>query len=253
MRVGAHAHYLGKDLQGFAILPSGEKKWLLWIKDWDFKWQGDYGYAEPVRLPAGSKIVMRYTYDNSSNNVRNPHNPPKRVRWGLESTDEMGELYFQALPATAAEYRTLAQHYSDYYLKVSLSFYQHRLLLNPNDAEAHARLGRAQAAQGLLDEGEEHLRAAVRLRADYDSALFDLGMVLLHQKRFAEAYDAFRTVIRINPDDAQAHGCLGIVCLQTGRLDEGETHLNQALKLNPQDQFALRNLEILRRARAAKK
>ena len=252
MRVGAHAHYLGKDLQGYAILPGGEKKWLLWIKDWDFKWQGDYGYVEPVRLPAGSKVVMRFTYDNSSNNVRNPHLPPRRVRWGLESTDEMGELYFQALPPTIAEYRTLAQHYSDYYLNVSLSFYRHRLSIDPNDAEAHARLGRALAAQGKLEAGEEHLRSAVRLQADYDSALLDLGMVLLHQKRFAEAYDVFKTVARINPDDAQAHGCLGIICLQTGRPDEAEIHLNQALKLNPDDQFALRNLEVLRRARAAK-
>ena len=80
-----------------------------------------------------------------------------------------------------------------------------------------------------------------------------MGMVLLHQKRFAEAYDRFQTVVRLNPDDAQAYGCLGIVCLQTSRLDEAETYLKRALAMNPQDQFAQRNLEILRRARDARK
>ena len=99
----------------------------------------------------------------------------------------------------------------------------------------------------------KHLQEAVRLKPEYDAAHFDLGMVLLHQKRFAEAYDRFQTVVRLNPDDAQAYGCLGIVCLQTSRLDEAETYLKRALAMNPQDQFAQRNLEILRRARDARK
>jgi Tfp pilus assembly protein PilF len=253
VRVGAHAHYLGKDLQGFAVLPNGEKKSLLWIKDWDFKWQGDYGYVEPVQLPKGSKLVMRFSYDNSTNNVRNPNNPPERVRWGIESNDEMGELYFQAVPASPVEYRTLAQHYGEYFVKVSLSYYQHRMKLDPGDAEAHARFGRAVAAAGMLDLGMKHLREAIRLKSDYDAAHFDLGMVFLHQKQFAEAYDRFQTVVRLNPDDAQAYGCLGIVCLQTGRFDEAETNLKRALAMNPQDQFAQRNLDILKRAREGRK
>lgn len=249
VRVGAHAHYLGKDLHGFAILPNGEKKWLLRIEDWDFKWQGDYGYVAPVQLPKGSQIVMRFTYDNSTNNLRNPNHPPKRVRWGLESKDEMGELYFQAVPTSPQEYRTLAQHYGEYFVNVSLSYYQHRLKLDPEDAEAHARLGRAVAARGMLDEGMEHLQSAIRLKPDYDAAHFDLGMILLHQMRYLEAYRAFREVVRLNPDDAQAYGCLGIVCLQTGKFDEAETHLKRALAMNPQDQFARRNLQLLEQAR----
>src|ERR1700692_676460 len=35
---GAHAHYLGKSLKGWAVLPNGQKKDLFWIKDWDFNW-----------------------------------------------------------------------------------------------------------------------------------------------------------------------------------------------------------------------
>ena len=32
LRVLPHAHYLGKDLQGYALLSSGEKRWLIWSR-----------------------------------------------------------------------------------------------------------------------------------------------------------------------------------------------------------------------------
>src|SRR5712671_6559836 len=47
LRVSPHAHYIAKEMQGYAILPDGTKRWLLLIKDWDFNWQGDYRYAQP--------------------------------------------------------------------------------------------------------------------------------------------------------------------------------------------------------------
>ncbi len=46
-----HAHYLGKDMQAWAILPNGQKKWLVWIRDWDIDRQSVYRYREPVALP----------------------------------------------------------------------------------------------------------------------------------------------------------------------------------------------------------
>ena len=43
-------------------------------------------------------IDVRITYDNSAGNPRNPSNPPKRVWWGEESTDEMGSVSFGLIP-----------------------------------------------------------------------------------------------------------------------------------------------------------
>ena len=43
-------------------------------------------------LPEGTKIEMVITYDNSSNNPSNPFDPPQRIRWGLQSTEEMGGI-----------------------------------------------------------------------------------------------------------------------------------------------------------------
>ena len=93
-----HAHYLGKDLLGFATLPDGTKKTLIHIGNWDLNWQAVYRYAEPVDLPAGTTISMRFTYDNSADNIRNPNQPPKRVLAGNRASDEMAHLWLQVLP-----------------------------------------------------------------------------------------------------------------------------------------------------------
>ncbi|MGB2655407.1 MAG: cytochrome c, partial [Candidatus Acidiferrum sp.] len=74
-----HAHYLGKDLLAYATLPDGKRETLIHISNWDLNWQAVYHYAEPMDLPAGTKISMRFTYDNSADNIRNPNDPPIRV------------------------------------------------------------------------------------------------------------------------------------------------------------------------------
>jgi mono/diheme cytochrome c family protein/peroxiredoxin len=100
---GAHAHLLGKSLKGWAVLPNGETKQLFWIKDWDFNWHGAYYYKQPVRLPKGTVLHGEVTWDNSADNVRNPHQPPVRVEWGEGTTDEMGSVRFAMTAADDKE------------------------------------------------------------------------------------------------------------------------------------------------------
>jgi hypothetical protein len=98
--VGAHAHYLAKEMKATATLPDGTTQPLLWIQDWDFNWQDRYIYKTPVALPKGTRIDVRLVYDNSADNPRNPNpSAPKRVTWGEQSFDEMGSvnLAMQAL------------------------------------------------------------------------------------------------------------------------------------------------------------
>ena len=95
-----HAHLLCKDMKVTATLPDGTVRQLLWIKDWDFNWQGRYQYKEPLSLPKDTRIEMVYTYDNSESNLRNPSHPPIRVRWGEQTSDEMAVLFLGiVLPA----------------------------------------------------------------------------------------------------------------------------------------------------------
>jgi len=93
-----HAHYVGKDLQAFAKFPDRTQKSLIHISSWDLNWQAVFRYEKPVELPAGTVISMRYRYDNSDENIRNPNVPPKRVVGGNRASDEMAHLWLQVLP-----------------------------------------------------------------------------------------------------------------------------------------------------------
>ncbi len=93
-----HAHLVCKKVEGWAILPNGQRLSLLKIEDWDFNWQDQYRYTRPLRLPADTRVEMEITYDNSDANPHNPNHPPKRVVWGPGVTDEMAGLHLQAIP-----------------------------------------------------------------------------------------------------------------------------------------------------------
>lgn len=131
-----HTHYLGKKLQGFAELPDGSTKRLISIPDWDFNWQGDYRYAHPVHLPRGTTLRMQYWYDNSAANPRNPNQPPKEVRYGPQSTDEMGELWFQVRLQNTNEFSLLAEACNEHQSQTFESYARFRLQRNPHEAQA---------------------------------------------------------------------------------------------------------------------
>jgi hypothetical protein len=95
-----HAHYRGASSQLWLQAPDGNRTLLLSLPHYDFNWQRDYNFVEPVKVAAGSKLIAIYTYDNS---VRNPANPDHNrvVPWGDQSFDEM--LY------TAFHYRWVGE------------------------------------------------------------------------------------------------------------------------------------------------
>lgn len=97
--ISPHAHYICKEMWGYAVLPDGKRITLLHIPDWNFDWQQQYTFREPVRLPEGTRLEMEYTYDNSAANPRNPNHPPREIRYGPGSTDEMAGLHIAVRPA----------------------------------------------------------------------------------------------------------------------------------------------------------
>lgn len=84
-----HMHLLGKAMKATLELPSGETRPLVWVDDWDFNWQLIYQLKSPMRIPKGSKVLVEAWYDNSDQNPNQPNRPPKEVRWGEQTTDEM--------------------------------------------------------------------------------------------------------------------------------------------------------------------
>lgn len=104
-----HAHYICKDMRGYAVLPGGARRNLIHIPGWNFNWQEEYRYAAPIRLPAGTRVEMEFTYDNSEANARNPNHPPKRVVYGPASTDEMAGLHLEVVPVADSDAEELGQ------------------------------------------------------------------------------------------------------------------------------------------------
>ena len=83
-----HAHYRGYASDLWIQYPDGTKKRLLAMPRYDFNWQREYTSAEPLKVPAGSKLIANYWYDNSKQNPANP-DASKTIVWGDQSWEEM--------------------------------------------------------------------------------------------------------------------------------------------------------------------
>jgi len=97
LSITPHAHLICKEIKADATLPDGTIKPVLWIKDWDFNWQDQYMYKDPLKLPKGTRIDVFFRYDNTAENLNNPRNPPERVKFGEQTENEMAFLFVQAI------------------------------------------------------------------------------------------------------------------------------------------------------------
>jgi len=109
MGISPHMHNLGKEMKVTAKVPESEEEVpLIWIKEWDFNWQGQYQFAKPVRLPKGSVIKVHSVYDNSAENPKNPNRPPKLVKWGEQTKDEMCLCGIQVFTDKSSDLKLIA-------------------------------------------------------------------------------------------------------------------------------------------------
>jgi hypothetical protein len=83
-----HTHVRGKRWSYEATYPDGRSEIILAVPKYDFNWQTDYVFKEPLKLPKGTKIRATAWYDNSSANKSNP-DPTKDVWWGDQTWVEM--------------------------------------------------------------------------------------------------------------------------------------------------------------------
>ncbi len=271
-----HAHYLGKDIQAFATLPDGAKQTLIHIPNWNLSWQAVYRYADPVFLPKGTKVALRYVYDNSADNPLNPNRPPARVKAGNRSSDEMCHLWLQVLPihndsaqgdprmllqeALArhniekdptdfeAHYNLAAMLQAANKLDAAMREYEAALRLHPNDAAANNAMGAALLASGQPGKAVAYLSQSLKTRPDYFPAHYNLGNALAAQDDFAGAAGQFRLALQLQPDDADAEANLGSALAEMGDFSAAKTHFEHALQLNPNHALAKENLEELQRA-----
>ncbi len=272
-----HAHYLGRDMTATATLPDGNVKTLIHIPQWDLNWQAVYRYEEPVFLPGGTTVHMRYVYDNSEGNPLNPNHPPKRVRGGNRSKDEMAHLWMQVLPRNfdpqagdprMALQEALARHdvekdHTDFEAHYNLAamlqargnmdeaitHYELAVRLRPQDATANNALGGALVASGQRERAVPYLRTAIEAAPDYFDAHYNLGNALASANDFVGAAEEFRKAVRLSPNDADAHANLGSALAELGQFAEAKNEFERALAINPAHTLARENLQQLQSAR----
>ncbi|HUB00040.1 MAG TPA: tetratricopeptide repeat protein [Terracidiphilus sp.] len=265
-----HAHYLGRELEGWAILPGGEKKWLIRIPNWDIDRQSIYRYREPIYLPRGSVLHMHYVYDNSTDNVHNPNDPPIRVRAGNRSVDEMAHLWIQVLPVN------VPKGSPDPRLVLEQAWMEHRLSRNPADTIALYNLASAQAGLGQYSEAAAAYRKLLVAHPDDARTLNSLGAALenagdlqgagdcfehaialapgacdarfnlagldLKRSQLSQAEEEFRAMLRQCPADAGGHSGLGVALSGEGNAAAAEAEFQRALELDPKNFSALYHL-----------
>jgi len=237
LAVYPHAHYLGHLLEGYATLPDGSRKWLIRIPDWDVNWQSVYRYTAPVFLPKGSVVSMRFHYDNSDANPRNPSHPAKRVLGGNQATDEMGHLWLQVLPRGAEDRR----------MELQAAIMRHRLDKYPGDFSAHFNLGALELARGNAAEATGDLRAAVEARPEQPVALNTLGAALLTAGKAGEATDMFERALRANSQYTNARYNLANALAEGQQWEQAASEFRQVLRESPNDAGAVEHLgEVLR-------
>lgn len=200
-----HAHFLAAEMEAHATLPNGSRRWLLRIADWDFNWQDDYRYAKPIRLPRGSVLSLRYRYDNSAANAQNPSAPPRRVRYGPNSTDEMADLILHVLTNRREDAVVLQADLSwKYYVEETAS-----------QAYQHYARGREHAERGELDAALREFRESLALRFDAAAVHAALGDVLAAHGELAAAIQHLEQAIRL----ARAAGDDTLAAAVEARLD----------------------------------
>jgi len=87
--IAPHMHLIGREMKVTATAPDGTVTPMVWVKNWDFNWQHQYFYAKPFPLVKGTKVKLEAIFDNSAENANNPSHPPKLVKFGEGTNDEM--------------------------------------------------------------------------------------------------------------------------------------------------------------------
>ena len=92
--VGPHMHLIGKSIKAWGVTPSADTLRFFDIPRWDFHWQRAYSFRNLMKVPNGTVLYGKASYDNTSANPNNPSNPPKAVTMGEGTNDEMFLVYF---------------------------------------------------------------------------------------------------------------------------------------------------------------
>jgi tetratricopeptide (TPR) repeat protein len=248
LAVQPHAHYLAHEVRGFATFADGSTRTLIYIKDWDLRWQHVYRLEASLALPKGTVVSMQYVYDNSAGNPRNPQQPPKRVLWGQQSQQEMGDLWLQMQTRSDRDRETLRAAVEMKMIAADVVGDEELIRREPartalRDDIAVLYLGLRRPADAL-----RHFQAVAGLKPESAAAHFNVATTLASLGRLDEAVGQYRQALQLRPAYALAHNNLGAALMQMNRPDEALSEFREAIRVDPAISEAHLNLANFLRA-----
>ncbi|HLW83035.1 MAG TPA: tetratricopeptide repeat protein [Candidatus Acidoferrales bacterium] len=112
--------------------------------------------------------------------------------------------------------------------------------LDPNDADAHAALGRLLLAEAKGSAAETEFRELLRLKPNDPEGQLGLAQSLVLQKKTADAAAALGNYLNANPADAKAQVMQAALLFQLGKNDDSLAALDRAAKDAPETLDALK-------------
>ncbi|MCK5945545.1 MAG: tetratricopeptide repeat protein [Planctomycetes bacterium] len=225
-----HAHYVCRRMRATATLPDGEVRTLFAIDDWDFDWQDDYRYREPMRLPAGTRVAMEYGYDNSEANDDNPNRPPQRVRFGQESRDEMGTLTLSVTVRSPQERDSL-----------QLASVERDLEKLPRAWNLLMRKAQLLRARRDFAAAQRAIDRACQISPGSPDVWFERGLLAEFRQQPEQAERDYQRALRVDPNHAMAHMQLGTMCGRRGDDAGALRHFAAAVEALPNSPAAHQN------------
>jgi tetratricopeptide (TPR) repeat protein len=171
---------------------------------------------------------MRFHYDNSAANIRNPNHPPRFVANGNQTTDEMGHLWLELLPRGPGDRR----------LELQQAVMRHRIEKYPGDFAACFNLGALAMARLDVSGAVAMLERAVRTDDSRPDAHNMLGAALARVGRVPEAIAELRRALEERPDFANARLNLASALLRAAQIGEALADYREVLEEVPEDRSA---------------
>jgi tetratricopeptide (TPR) repeat protein len=185
---------------------------------------------------------MRYTYDNSADNPRNPQRPPTRARWGQRSAEEMGDLWLQVLPRDGDDLDRLSRDFRPKVAAEDVKGYEAEIEKHPGDAGLHDDVALLYMELGKNGKAIEHFKTSLALKPRSAPAHYNLATALTVARLLDEATAEYREALKIDPAYANAHNNLGNVLLSQKRFDEAIREFEEVVRLQPDSAAARKNL-----------
>ena len=228
-----HAHTRASAVTVWADTPSQPGRRLLSIGDWDFRWQDRYVLRAPQTLAAGTRIAMRYQFDNRDQRV---------AEWGWRTTDEMADVWLQFTTATDVDRRILAEAARLQMQREDVIGSETLVGRQPGHVPLRNDLGMLYMSLKDPLGALRHFTAVTRLEPASASAHYNEGVAREAGGDSDGALDAYRRAIERQPAYAAAHNNIGAIQMRRGQITHAAASFGKAVTLDRANADAVINL-----------